>query len=305
VISGSKEENMDTRTEKPDFVADEYGRVWEARYAPSVQRPASRPPTTSGRQVYLIPIPIGLLISLFALLFSSIGKGGSQPGAARFNEANAALDRGSFEQAIAGYGEAIGEKSVFPEAYFNRGLVYSASGDYELAIADFDQALQLNSGLIRAYVGRGLAYYALDETDEAIADFDQAIERTPASVSECWERAAKDDDQNLLNFCTVSSTEIDLPEVYADRGLAYLAKGDTGRAVVDLDKAIELQPALALAYYARGVARLTIGDYDLAVEDLDAVVRLDNDPDVRQKAEVLLGKLRVSPEIETTWFEQS
>jgi tetratricopeptide (TPR) repeat protein len=305
VIPGSKEETMGTRSEKPDFIADEYGRVWEARYAPSVQGPATRRPKTSGRQVYLIPIPIGLLISLVAFLFSSLSNDGSQRAAARLNEANAAFDRGRFEEAIALYGEAIAKDPNLPVAYFNRGLAYSANSDYKRAIADFDRALDLSPDLARAYFSRGLAYYALDKTDKAIADFDQAIERTPESVSECWEEAAKHPDGHWIGGCAIGSSAIELPEAYAYRGIAYLAKGYDNRGLTDLDRAIALQPDLAIAYYARGVARLAMGDYDLGIADLEAVLRLDNDPDASRKAQSLLAELGVSPAVETPGAERS
>ena len=109
----------------------------------------------------------------------------------------------------------------------------------------------------------------------------------------------------MPRYVESSPFAIDLPEVYAHRGLAYLAQGEVNKALADLDRAIELQPTLALAFYARGVARFALGDYDLALTDLDAVLELNNDPEVRQAAESLLNELGVGPDIETPWSEQS
>jgi tetratricopeptide (TPR) repeat protein len=325
-----KEENMNTQFEKPDFIADEHGRVRDVRSAKSMQEPVSqvswmtdaarsqggksnsggsRPPQRSGRQIALIPIPIGLIVSLCAFLISSVANCGNQRTVDLFDEGNAFHEGGNFEQAIAKYTLAIERKPDFWEAYYNRGLANQDSGDYNLAIADFGRALQLNSGFARGYFSRGLAYYALEETDKAIDDFDQAIEQTPEFIADRWADAADEPEARPLatmpGYLENSPFAIDLPKVYAYRGLAYLAQGEVDKALADLDKAIEFQPTLALAFYARGVARFAMGDYDLALADLDAVLELDNDPEVHQAAESLLNELGVGPEIEMPWSEQS
>ena len=89
---------MNTQFERPDFI---------------IARPA-RPAPCPGGQIRLIPIPIGLIISLVALLISSIGNGDNRHAVNCFNEGSDYFDRGNLEQAIAKYDEAIERKSDFP-----------------------------------------------------------------------------------------------------------------------------------------------------------------------------------------------
>jgi tetratricopeptide (TPR) repeat protein len=244
----------------------------------------------------LIPIPIGLIISLFLYLISSLANGDSRRAVNRFNEGNDYFDRGNFEQAIAMYDEAIERKPSFPEAYYNRGLAYAAGEDYGQAIVNWNQAIKLNPGLVRAYYSRGLAYYVQGNIEGAIADFDEVIDRTPEYIVDRWDDRVEDSDKIVLEHLAKNPFTIDLPRVHAYRGLAYLANGQVILALVDLDKAIELRPSLALAYYGHGVACLEIGDYEQAVADLMTVLELDSDPAVRRDAEALLQELGIESE---------
>lgn len=316
---------MNTQTEKPDFIVDEFGTVQDVRYAKSSQEPAparswmpdsackpedtnsselSRAAQSQGRPLHLIPIPIGLLISLLMLLISSISHGGTQRADVRFDEANNNLENGNIEQAIAMYGDAIQQDPGLWEAVYNRGLAHYEDGNLEVAIADFDRALQLKPDLVRAYSSRGITYLALDETDKAIADFDEAIQRTPRYMVDLWTDPRHARVETIPDYLKDSPSAIDLPLVYVYRGLAYLAKGDSDKALVDLDQALQLNPDLAYAYYARGVARYAMGDYDRAIADLRTVLSLDENSEVREDAEVLLNELGVSPEIQTSWPAQ-
>jgi Tfp pilus assembly protein PilF len=67
----------------------------------------------------------------------------------------------------------------------------------------------------------------------------------------------------------------DLARVLANRGVAYLAKGDHDRAVADYDAAIRLDPGFALAYDRRGVVFGRKGDADRAIADFTQAIRLD------------------------------
>jgi lipoprotein NlpI len=58
------------------------------------------------------------------------------------------------------------------------------------------------------------------------------------------------------------------------RGLAYVAKGDTDRAIADYDEAIRLDPRNALTFNERGLAFETKGDLERAITDFDRAVEL-------------------------------
>ena len=64
---------------------------------------------------------------------------------------------------------------------------------------------------------------------------------------------------------------------YNNRGVAYGAKGDLGRAIQDHDKAIALNPDYAESYNNRGVAYGKKGDHDHAIQDYDKAIALKPD----------------------------
>jgi len=66
--------------------------------------------------------------------------------------------------------------------------------------------------------------------------------------------------------------------VYSDRSIAYRNKREFDLAIVDLTKAIELNPDSAAAYYSRGLVYRDRRKYDLAIVDFQKVALLTKDP---------------------------
>jgi len=64
-----------------------------------------------------------------------------------------------------------------------RADAYLDKGDFDRALADFSEALQITPQSATGYAGRGFAERAKGDFDRAIADFNLAIveERIPAS----------------------------------------------------------------------------------------------------------------------------
>jgi tetratricopeptide (TPR) repeat protein len=66
------------------------------------------------------------------------------------------------------------------------------------------------------------------------------------------------------------------PELdYTKRGTTYSKKGNYNEAIREYDKAIEVNPSYAIAYYNRSVAYTKTGQYDRAINDCDKVLQLD------------------------------
>ena len=57
-------------------------------------------------------------------------------------------------------------------------------------------------------------------------------------------------------------------ESYLNRGLVYYEKGQYDKAISDCNKAIALNPELAMAYYNRGAARFLKKEYHKAWDDV-------------------------------------
>jgi tetratricopeptide (TPR) repeat protein len=98
---------------------------------------------------------------------------------AYFNRGIAYREKGSFNNAIADFTEAISLEPRYADAYFSRGIAYSDKRNYDSAIADFDHVILLDPKDADAFVTRGMAYKEKGDYDHAIADFDEALRIDP------------------------------------------------------------------------------------------------------------------------------
>jgi tetratricopeptide (TPR) repeat protein len=163
--------------------------------------------------------------------------------------------KGDGGRAAADFTEAIRLDPNMAIAYNNRGREYIAKDDYDNAIADFETALKLepdnksyrknlamakddkakagsgggkskDSGsekttedLARTYIGKehiteGFKYLEIKfDYDKAIAEFTEGLRFLP-----------------------------DDAQAYIGRGLAFLKKGETARAIADYEKSVEIEP---------------------------------------------------------------
>lgn len=64
-------------------------------------------------------------------------------------------------------------------------------------------------------------------------------------------------------------------EAYSNEGVAYERKGQYDLAISNYNKAIEIDPTIALFYFNRGVAYGAKGQYDLAIADYTKAIEID------------------------------
>jgi len=88
-------------------------------------------------------------------------------------------DAGNYDNAIAGFTEAIRLDTAFVKAYIGRGEAYFAKKDYDKVVEDYTKAIRLNANLAKAYVGRGEAYFAKGEYDKTVSDYTDALRINP------------------------------------------------------------------------------------------------------------------------------
>jgi tetratricopeptide (TPR) repeat protein len=62
---------------------------------------------------------------------------------------------------------------------------------------------------------------------------------------------------------------------YFGRGRGYLRKGDNSKAIADYSQALRLNPNDAISYSNRGRAYARMGDYDNAAADFESALRID------------------------------
>jgi tetratricopeptide (TPR) repeat protein len=216
------------------------------------------------------------------------------------DEFNAGVDfqrRKQWDKAIVSFSNAI-KKSNPSDAdtyYYSRAECYLQLGQFDKAIADYTQVINLKPRLADAYRFRGRAYNQLQQPDKAIADFDKALQLKGPGFFEIYgDRAEsylkkKDYDKAIADYSIfierIKRTRQVIPEVYDNRGQAYLAKYQTEKqdnkanlddvklALADFEEYISEAASKnppsdpTDAYLSRGDAYLITDDYDKAISN--------------------------------------
>ena len=118
------------------------------------------------------------------------------------------------------------------------------------AIEAADETIKLAPDWAAPYYLRGEALYKLKQAPKAQTSFDKAIELG-------------------------SRDEILLSNIYVARAANFMARMNNRSAILDLDKAIELNEDNVYAYNARAMILLDSGQIDLSEKDSAKACELD------------------------------
>jgi len=151
-----------------------------------------------------------------------------------------------YEEAMAGYSEAIKFNPLYTLAYLWRGHSKYALKMYEESVHDYNKVIQLSPGDAEAYYYRGSAKYVMLKDNEAITDFTFTLKYEP--------RHAK---------------------AFYYRGLCYYNLNKAGAALADFDEAIALAPD-AITYYWRANSLLLLKEYTRALADFNKALELNS-----------------------------
>lgn len=126
------------------------------------------------------------------------------------NRANAHMQLGNTQQALADYNRAILVDSRKSFLYFNRAIARTQTNQMNEALADYTAALALQPKDASALTNRGIVYTKLGNLNTALADYDAALKIDPTLASALYNRAQTrrlaGDRQGALVDYRVSST---------------------------------------------------------------------------------------------------
>ncbi len=205
---------------------------------------------------------------------------------------------GDYDEAIALYDGAIEQLPSDPEAWTYRGWLQFQQGDTDRAVADLEEAIVLGPAFADAWVFRaivGLRSGELDIATNSLMTFDgldappsmqQLVDQQRLRQNITSALAERGDlDRAIELYDTALAARPDDALLNAERGwlLALVADqaqrtGDTESAgtlstaaLELLDRAVELDPALADPYAYRAVVYAElVGNADRAEEDVEA-----------------------------------
>jgi len=211
---------------------------------------------------------------------------------------------GDINGAIEAYRKYLAARPDSPMALSNLGAAYAKIARYDDAIAQYRHALKLQPGNAPVELNLGLAYYKTGQADLAAATLEKVHRAAPDQLqptlllADCWlamgknkkvvELLAGPSDERpddlaiayMLGTALVRDEQIPRGQVIIDRilrngdsaearlllGTTKLTAQDYPAALVDLSKAVELNPNLPDVYSFYGQALLATGDSPGAAE---------------------------------------
>ena len=201
---------------------------------------------------------------------------------AYFNRGFAYDELKKYEEAIADYTKAMELDPKDSDAYSNRGHAYRNLEKYEKAIADYTKAIDLDPKDSDAYNGRGFTYDELKKYEEAIADYTKAIELDPKDGLAYNNRGFvyfdqkkySDAEEDFTTAIKIYKTD-DAAEPYFGRILSYFHLEKFSEAAADFEKAKDLVPKYADAFYYRGLVNHQFKKYQEAITDFNSATEFN------------------------------
>jgi tetratricopeptide (TPR) repeat protein len=201
-------------------------------------------------------------------------------------DAQAAIDRRDYQQALALLGQLVAEAPQSPEVRHRLAKVFQLQGQLAEAEAEYRRALALDPEYVGALIGLGEIEAAYGRLDAALQRFDLAIEIDPREPEghygqgRVFELLRRTDDALAAYF---RSLELDPAQAAVNLRVAalQLARREPDQALRRLDQVVELTPNDPEAHHLRGLTHLSLKHYPQAVADFQfAARRLPNRPDV-------------------------
>ena len=182
--------------------------------------------------------------------------------------------------AIQYFNQVIAAKPYLADPYYYRAMAKFLLDDFKGAEEDCTVCLERNPYYTAAYQLRGAALQNQNKYEPAAADYKKSLEFFP------------EDRLTLVNMgiVNVELKQYDIAEKFFDvllrrfpdyspgyltRGQMYLEQKDTVKALVDYNKAIEIDPYTAQSFSVRGLVYVQQRRFDKALTDLNEAIRLD------------------------------
>ena len=213
--------------------------------------------------------------------------------------------------------------------WYRRGFSYNAQKQYDKALTSLDKSLAIKNDYLSTYLERGFAYTKLKRNDEAIASYEKAIDLKPNDhiayngIAEVYRDNIKDcskatewynktlrvkPNERKANFgigyClnatgnyaeaktylkAAIASEDDYTAAYIDLGYSEYMLNNYAEALVQLNKALELNENSINALYYKGLVYIAKKDKQTATAVYE---RLNNvSPSSAQKLKERIDKL--------------
>ena len=179
------------------------------------------------------------------------------------------------------FNQVVKAKPYLAEPYFYRAIAKLELEDYKGAEEDCSLAIERNPFIVDAYQVRGIARQTLHNPKGAIADYEVGLRYMPEHKVFLMNKAVCE--QELKEYDNAEKTYSTLLRIYPKyengylgRAQLHLAKGDTIKAIADIDTCLSLSRNISSAFVMRAQINMTYcKDYALALKDMDEAIKLE------------------------------
>lgn len=151
-------------------------------------------------------------------------------------------EKALIEKALKDYTEALSKPKITPksksEALSNRGAAYGMAGMHQESIRDITESVKLDSTNKNAYANRSIAYLNTGQYEKALGDYQSYLKFEP----------------NNFNF-------------WYESGMVQRVMKRNEDAIKSLDRALQINPQLNIAYLERARAKAQAGNKAAAQQD--------------------------------------
>lgn len=179
------------------------------------------------------------------------------------------------------FNQVIKVKPYLAEPYFLRSLAKLYLEDFRGAEEDATAAIERNKFIVDAYQVRGIARQTLNKDREAIQDYEEGLKQLPENKTFLINKAVaeqdiKDYDASEKSFDQLIKLFPKYENAYLGRAQLYMAKGDTVKALDDVNKSLDISKTNPNAYVLRAEIETTYKkDYASALKDMDEAIKLE------------------------------
>jgi tetratricopeptide (TPR) repeat protein len=187
--------------------------------------------------------------------------------------------RASVDRAVTIAASAVAADSKNPAAYLVQGMARTRAGKLTEAQADFTRAIALNGRYAAALRERGRLRLMAGDSDGALSDLSAALDSDPEDLPARYirillhiSRGAFEDGVKDGTALIIRSPAAALP--YFARCAAYAGGHRYIEAQADCDRAVALDPQVAIVYALRGRVMRARGMTTEAIRDFTAATAL-------------------------------
>jgi tetratricopeptide (TPR) repeat protein len=192
------------------------------------------------------------------------------------------LERGSADEAIVYFDQALRVKPDAHDVLNNRGNALQALNRHDAALESYDMALSVKPDYAPALANRGNALQVLKRHAEALECYDKALALKPDYVDALSNRGnalqvLKRHREALDSYEAALALKPNFPQALYNRGNALLALGDHNEAIQSYEDALSLKPDYAAALSNRGNALQALHRHAEALDSYDRALSLKPD----------------------------